>query len=228
MNVLADKIKQANLTGRIFNERQLDEILGGGDASRYGLVNRALKDGSLVRLKRGTYLIGNRHRHEGIHPFAVAQAFLPGSYISFETALAYHGWIPEAVYTTASTTPHRKTIVQDTPSFGQYIYHPLAIHNYQFLASVSREKFGELTAFIAEPLRALMDLVALRKESWTGLHWLTASMRIDEEQLSSIRRRDFSALKSVYKHKAANEFLHSLETTLLPSKVACLGRPQHD
>ncbi len=33
------------------------------------------------------------------------------------------------------------------------------------------------------------------------------------------RRKDFSALKSVYKHKAANEFLHCLEAALLTTKA---------
>jgi hypothetical protein len=228
MKALAQHIAEANLADRIFNERQLGEILGRSDARRYGLVHRALADGSLVRLKRGTYLLDKRYRSEAIHPFAVAQAFLPGSYISFETALAYHGWIPEAVYTTASVTPGRKSIIQDTPCFGQFTFHPLAIHEYQFLTSVDREKIGKLTAFIAEPLRALMDLVALGKDHWSGIDWLTIGMRIDEDQLLSLRRKDFFALKSVYKHKAANEFLHSLEATLLTIKSAARGCTSND
>jgi hypothetical protein len=228
MNAFTDQIAEANFADRIFNELQLGELLGRGDARRYGLVNRALKDGSLVRLKRGTYLLGNRHLQQSIHPFAVAQAFLPGSYISFETALAYHGWIPEAVYTTASVTPGRKTIIQDTQEFGRFTFHPLAIHEYQFLVSVGREKLGKLTAFIAEPLRALMDLVALRKEHWTGLDWLVTGMRIDEDLLSSLRPKDFSALKSVYKHKTANEFLRCLEAALLTNKSVERERSRHD
>lgn len=218
MNTLVEKISEANLSDRIFNDRQLREILGKGDARRYGLVNRALKNGSLIRLRRGTYLLDKPYRTEAIHPFAVAQSLLPGSYVSFETALAYHGWIPEAVYTTASVTPERKTITQDISSFGQFVYHPLAIHDYQFLASVSGEKLGKLTAFVAQPLRALMDLVALRKEHWTGLDWLAKGLRIDGDQLSTLRRRDFSALNSVYKHNAANEFLRAFESCLLMTK----------
>jgi hypothetical protein len=228
MTTFTDQMIEANLATRIFNERQLGEILGGGDARRYGLVNRALKDGSLVRLKRGTYLLGNRHLRDAVHPFAVAQALLPGSYISFETALAYHSWIPEAVYTTASVTPGRKTIIQDTQDFGQFTFRPLAIHDYQFLTSVSREKLGKLSAFIAEPLRALMDLVVLRKEQWTGLDWLVTGMRIDEDMLLSLRPKDFSALKSVYKHKTVNEFLRCLEAALLANKTVKRERSGRD
>jgi hypothetical protein len=223
MNAFSQWIADANLADRIFNERHLSEIVGPSDARRYGLVNRALKDGSLIRLRRGTYMLEKRHNGQAIHPFALAQAFLPGSYVSFETALAYHGWIPEAVYTTASVTPGRKTITQDTPNFGPFAFYPLAIHDYQFMTSIGREKLGRLTAFVAEPLRALMDLVALRKEGWSGLDWLTVGMRIDEDQLSSLRPKDFSALASVYKHRAVNEFLRALEAAILVSRVSAQG-----
>jgi len=228
MNTLAVQVAGSSLADRIFDEDQLGELLGGSDARRYALVHRALKDGSLIRLKRATYMLGQRNRGEAVHPFAVAQALLPGSYISFETALAYHGWIPEAVFTTASVSPGRKTITHDTPSCGQFSFHPLALQEYQFLTSVNREKLGKLTAFVAQPLRALIDLVALRKEHWAGLDWLTMGMRIDEDRLRSLRRKDFSALRPVYRHKAANEFLHSLKDAIMTIKGAAKGRPSDD
>ena len=228
MNALAERVEESGLADRIFDEGQLRELLGGSDARRYALVHRALKDGSLIRLKRATYMLGQRRRSEAIHPFVVAQALLPGSYISFETALAYHGWIPETVFTTASVSPGRKTITHDTPSSGQFSFHPLALWEYQFLISVDREKLGKLTAFVAQPLRALIDLVALRKEHWSGLDWLTMGMRIDEERLRSLRRKDFAALRPVYRHKAANAFLHSLEDAILAIKGAAKGRSSND
>lgn len=228
MNSLVEQVTKANLAGRIFNERQLAEVLGGGDARRYGLVNRALKDGSLIRLKRGTYLLDKQYRSDTVHPFAVAQALQPGSYVSLESALSFHGWIPEAVYTTASISPGRKTIIQETSSMGRFTFHPVATHDYQFLTSVERIKFGKLTAFVATPLRALMDLVALRKEQWSGTDWLTTGMRIEESQLLSLRRKDFVALKPVYKHKAVNEFLHKLEHEVLSMRGARNGRGSCD
>lgn len=228
MSSLAVQISESGLAERIFSEGQLRELLGGSDARRYALVHRALKDGSLIRLKRATYMLGQRSRSEAVHPFVAAQALLPGSYISFETALGYHGWIPEAVFTTASVSPGRKTITHDAPSFGRFSFHPLALQEYQFLTSVDREKFGKLTAFVAQPLRALIDLVALRKQHWSGLDWLTMGMRIDEDRLLSLRRKDFSALRPVYRHKAASEFLHSLEDATLTIKGATKGTPSDD
>lgn len=211
MSTLVEQVLAAGLGNSIFTERQLSEILGGGDARRYGLVNRALKDGTLLRLKRGLYYLNSSHTGDSIHPFAIAQALNPGSYISFETALAFHHWIPEAVFTTASVTPRRKSLVRDHESLGRFSFHPLALNDYQFLAAVSRMKLGLHTTLIASPLRALMDLVALRKESWSGLDWIEHGLRIDESHLATLRRKDFAALLPTYKHKAANEFLAHFE-----------------
>src|SRR3546814_1864485 len=94
---------------------------------------------------------------------------------------------------------------------GRFSYHPLAIQKYQFLVAVERLKLGVLTAFVATPLRALLDLVALRKSGWTDLGWLTSGLRIDEYHLLSLEDREFAMLRGVYKHKTVNDFLRSLE-----------------
>ena len=189
MTALVKEISAAGLAGRIVDERQLAELVGGSPARRYGLVNRALKEGALVRVKRGTYVLGTPYRADPVHPFAVAQSLLPGSYVSFETALSYHGWIPERVFTTASVSPGRKTLDYATEAFGSFAFHPLAIHDYRLLTSVDRVALGKLTALVAQPLRALLDLVALRKQPWQGLDWLKDGMRIDDAQLECEQRR---------------------------------------
>lgn len=218
MSSLADQIFAAGLADRFVNDQQLAELLGGSDARRYGLVNRALKDGSLIRLKRGCYVMARRHRRDPVHPFAIAQNLVPGSYISFETALSFHGWIPEAVFVTASVSPGRKSQDFSTPEFGTFSYHPLAINDYRFMTSVDRVPLNGSVAFVAQPLRALMDLVALRKVEWSGLEWLTVGMRIEEDVLLGLRRKHFTALKPVYKHRASNVFLRALEGALMASE----------
>ncbi len=210
MSSLAQQVLAAGLGDRIFSERQLGEALGGGNARRYGLVNRALKNESLIRIRRGTYALAKAYRSAPMHPFAVAQTLVPGSYISFESALAYHGWIPEAVLVTACVTHGRKTLEIPATEFGPFKYHPLAISDYQFLSAVERVTFNKLTAFVAQPLRALMDIVALRRVSWSDLDWLTSGMRIDENALFALSQGDFAAVKSAYKHRAVHAFLAEL------------------
>jgi len=214
-------IIEAGYGDRPFTERQLASILQVGDASRYGLVNRALRDGSLLRVRRGLYLLGTTWSRRGpenpeIHPFAIAQALKPGSYISFETALSYHGWIPEAVYLTASVTPDSKTLRYETNGSGSFEFSPIATNEFQFLVGVSRIKVGQSTTLVARPLRALMDLVASRKLAWQGLDWITHGLRVDTEHLQSLSAADFDDLKPVYKHKSARDFLANLRSVLLP------------
>src|SRR6218665_1891013 len=122
MSALAHSLMNSRLAGRIFDERQLGEVVGGSAARRYGLVNRALKDGSLIRIKRGSYILADGGRQSAVHPFTAAQALARGSYVSFETALAFHGWIPEAVHVTASVTPGRKSAEYDTPVLGRFTF----------------------------------------------------------------------------------------------------------
>ena len=221
MVTFANKIIGAGYGNRPFTERQLASILLVSDASRYGLVNRALRDGSLLRIKRGLYVLGARWGRRGveqpeIHPFAIAQALKHGSYISFETALAHHGWIPEAVYLTASVTPRRKTLTYETRQWGNFEFSPLATNDYQFLVSVSRIKIGSSVVLVAQPLRALMDLVATRKLPWQGLDWITQGLRVNTGDLQSLSAADFDELESVYRHKSAQDYLANLRAVMLP------------
>ena len=211
MSSLTNKLRMAGYVDHILTERQIASILNGSDARRYALVNRALKDGSLTRLKRGLYALGLSQRSAPLHPFAIAQAILPGSYISMETALSYHGWIPEAVYETISITPRRKTLTYQHEQFGQFRYAPLAHNKYQFLQSVSREKIGAQMVLIANPLRALLDLVAHRKKDWTHIDWIEQSLRIELTHLANLKSKDFKSLDLVYKHKRVRMFLQELK-----------------
>ena len=214
MQTLVQKLIDEGLENRVLTETQLARVLEGSPPRRYGLVNRALRAGELNRLTRGRYLLADRYRDYPGHPFALAQAFVPGSYVSFETALAYHGWIPEAVYTTACVTPGRKTLLFNPPDYGRFSFHPLAIHAGRFLELILRTQITRQSMWVAEPLRALMDLVCLRKIPWQGMDWLIKGMRIDEDNLRSIKQNDMETLMLVYKQKRVNDFLRSMARTL--------------
>jgi len=210
MQPLTEKIIESDHVNRVLNDMQLRRMLGGSDASRYGLVNRALKVGELCRIKRGLYVLDDKYRNYSLHPFALAQLIEPGSYVSLETALSFHGWIPEAVYTTASILPGRKSKRFEHEKFGSFSFHPLAIEKGHFLELVTREKVGEQTMLIAKPVRALMDLVCLRKKEWQGMDWLIKGMRIDYDYLSTVNSAEIRTLKLVYKQKRVKHFLDEL------------------
>lgn len=214
MQSLTERLIELELANRVLSYKQLARVVGGSPQRRYGLVNRAMKAGELLRLNRGSYLLAERFRDYPSHPFALAQAFVPGSYVSFETALAHHGWIPEAVYTTASVTPGRKSLDYEHPVFGRFSFHPLAIQAGYFLELVARVQITQQSLLVAEPFRALMDLVCLRKLEWQGMEWLTEGMRVDYEHLQNITSADIRTLELVYKQKRVNSFLKSLAREL--------------
>ena len=214
MQTLTEQLIDRGFNNRVIVDSQLARLTTGTPQRRHSLVNRALKAGELLRLRRGIYLLAKRYRDYSAHPFALAQAFVPGSYVSFETALAHHGWIPEAVYTTASVTPERKSHEIEHPQFGSFTFHPLATHAGYFLELVDREQINKQTMLIAKPIRALMDLVCHRKVEWKGMEWLQESLRIDYEYLRQITSADIRTLQLVYKHKRVRVFLDSLAEAL--------------
>ena len=210
MQTLTHEIIEHGLTNRVLFERQLARLLDGSPQRRHHLVNRAMKAGDLVRLRRGTYVLNAKYRNVPPHPFALAQAFVPGSYVSFETALAHHSWIPEAVHVTASVTPNRKSYELEHSTFGSFSFHPLATQPGYFLELVVRQQLQQQTMLVAKPFRALMDLVCLRKVEWQGMSWLTDGMRIDYDSLRTITNADIRTLDAVYTQKRVKSFLKSL------------------
>jgi Predicted transcriptional regulator len=214
MQTLTQRIIDQGLANRLLSDTQLARLLDGSAQRRHNLVNRAMKAGELVRLRRGAYVLDDRFRTYPAHPFALAQAFVAGSYVSFETALAYHGWIPEAVYTTACVTPGRKTLTRDHPLFGSFSFHPLAIAPGHFLVQVERLQAVQQTMLVAKPFRALMDLVCLRKVEWQGMGWLVDGLRIDHEHLRNVADTDIRMLGAVYSQKRVKSFLHAFAREL--------------
>lgn len=214
MQTLTQQIVDSGLSNRVLSDTQLARLIAGTDQRRHNLVNRALKAGELVRLQRGRYVLANSLREYPPHPFALAQAFVPGSYVSFETALAHQGWIPEAVHTTASVTPRRKSYEYEHHLLGSFSFNPLAIQPGYFLELVVREQIQQQSMLVAKPFRALIDLVCLRKIEWQGLDWLTDGLRIDYEYLRSITNADVRALEQVYTQKRVKSYLRSLAKEL--------------
>ena len=202
---------QANL---VLNDKQLARVLGGSDDRRYGQVNRALKTGELVRGKRGLYVLADKFRDNPVHPFALAQQLLPGSYVSAESALSYHGWIPEAVRSVLSISAKRKSVSYDHNTLGKFDFKRMTVKPGYFLQAVNRHELQHQVALIAEPMRALLDLVYLRKLHWQGLSYLLDGLRIDEQAIRAVPSLSITKLLDVYKGKREKEFIEELLRSL--------------
>src|SRR3989338_4412226 len=108
-----------------FSGTELASFLTGSKASRYGLIKRAIADEKLIPVRRGLYCLAERYRRHPLNLFAVAQKIYGPSAISFESALSYHGWIPEAVYTVASATTKRSRCFENKLGVFDFVRVPL-------------------------------------------------------------------------------------------------------
>ena len=214
VQTLTNQLLELGLANRILTDNQLARLIDGSSQRRYHLVNRAMKANELIRLRRGLYVLADKYRNGPIHPYAVAQAMKPGSYVSLETALSYHGWIPEAVYTTASILSGRKSYKHICEPMGKFTFRPLSIQKGFFLELVEHIKPGGQGTLMAMPARALLDLVCLRKMDWQGLAWLEDSLRIEPENLASISIEQLKTLKTVYKQRRVLHFIDQLALAL--------------
>ncbi|GFP43631.1 hypothetical protein HKBW3C_02761 [Candidatus Hakubella thermalkaliphila] len=94
--------------GNIVGFDQIESLLA--DYSYYELNQRIkflVKRGWLIRIKRGFYAVASLESHSfaNISPLIVSQIFVPDSYVSFESALNYHGLFDQLPNTVTAVTP---------------------------------------------------------------------------------------------------------------------------
>lgn len=114
------------------------------------------KNGYVIRLKRGLYVVNPEKSGKTLSSELIANHLYAPSYISMSTALRYYGLIPEAVYTHQSMTVKHSRCFQ-TP-IGTYDYK--YIDRNAFSVGVRSVNKGDYAFLIASPEKALCDLIA--------------------------------------------------------------------
>ncbi len=172
--------------------------------SRYGQVKRLLDQGKLIHIRRGLYCLGEKMGHViKPHPFELAQYIYGPSYISLESALSFHGLIPEAVYEITSTCIKRAKTFQ-TP-LGVFSYTHLPSENFYLDVEIVTESNAQF--FIAKPWKAICDYVFCYKKNWKGLAPLFESLRIDQDELPILSDIDMERLDAYYQNLRIRHFL---------------------
>lgn len=118
---------------------------------------RWVASGRVIMLRRGVYRVAAPHALQAPHPFCVANSLRKCSYVSLQSALSYHGMIPEYVPAVTSVTTARPEEV-DTPD-GRFIFRH--VQQRLFFGYVEKEIGPAQTALIATPEKALLDLLYL-------------------------------------------------------------------
>ncbi|MFC1842389.1 hypothetical protein ACFLYU_01905 [Candidatus Dependentiae bacterium] len=167
-------------------------ILGKTDDARYSIIKRATKAGLLIRIKRGLYLIARKAKT--LDEFELALYVYSPSFVSLESALSYHGWIPEAVYTTTCVSTKRAKEFK-TP-VGVFSYKRVPADG--FYNGVDRIVTKKGAVFIATPWRALADFMYINRRSWENLAQLSEDLRIDMYVLIEGDKKQFELLIKNY------------------------------
>lgn len=210
MNFLAEKAIAHTKTGIFTFGDVLTWLPHATRAAVYAHVQRALKSGEVIQLRRGLY-----HLSTSVFPALVSTEMLANliygpSYVSLESALSYHGWIPEAVHNCTSVTSGRPRHF-DTPH-GRFSY--VRIKQTPLMAGVLCEQATGGTFLVATPLKALADIVAARGLDWTDSGPLVSSLRIESEDIDGLTPEDFDMLDGVYYSRRARIFLAGLRKEL--------------
>ena len=146
-------------------------------------VGKFEKSGALIRLKKGLYVVSPTISSQTLSVELIANHLYGPSYISFESALSFHGLIPERTYTMKSATTKRRKHYQ-TP-FGEYEY--ATVPESYFPIGLQQNIIRNSYAFIiASPEKAICDLIittsGLRFQSKKSiLEYLKDDLRIDFE-----------------------------------------------
>lgn len=135
-------------------------LLLAGDVDRHDVhrqLSRWTKQGRLVQLRRGLYVLSSAYRPQRTHPFVLANRLHQGSYVSLQSALAFYGMIPEGVMVVTSVGTKRPARY-DT-EIGAFIYRH--VQKRMFFAYERMEVSRGEYAFVACREKALLDLIYL-------------------------------------------------------------------
>jgi len=196
----------------LFSSRDVSVLLPGGDNSRHALIKRTIAHGEIINIRRGLYCLAPEYRKKPINTYSIAQqVYGYPSYISLESALSYHNWIPEAVYACTSVS------LKDSKDFET----PLGLFTYKrvpqniFYAGVERfiDESGNIF-LMASPFKALADYVYVYKRNWEGLEPVVKSLRVEPRELEGLSAECLRLLSDNYRSRRIQTFIKGLQRDL--------------
>ena len=210
MNRLTRKIIEFSPSG-LLSGQDLATLLPEGDNKRQALIKRAIACGDLIHIRRGLYCLAPMYQKNRLSLHSFAQHIYGPSYISLESALRWHNWIPEAVYS------HTNVSLKNSKDFDT----PVGLYSYRrvpqktFYAGVARKTDDNGGVFlIASPLKALVDYVYVHKCDWSGLDPVIESLRVEMEDLECLTSGEFDLITDNYNSWRLQHFCKGLRKDL--------------
>jgi len=182
--------------------------------SLHSLLKRAVKEGILIRLKRDFYLISRKIQKIKPEAFEIASLLYGPSYISMESALSFHGWIPESVPTINSACSKRTKKFETF--LGNFSYFNIPISIFHVGVSSKHNDFSKVNAcfLIADPWKAIADYIYLKKRTWTNVIALSNDLRIELDLIQHSDLNLLAKLSKIYPSKRVRKVLQILSQDL--------------
>jgi hypothetical protein len=180
--------------------------LGKSPDARKGVIKRAVQEGYLIRIRRDFYLIKVSQNTPPVDSFELAPILFGPSYVSLESALQFHGWIPEAVPVITSVTVKKSKEFET--SMGTFCYHHIPVS--AFHMGVNQIHQNGSILFIANPWKAVADLVHIQDKHWDTLEAFSADMRVEMDKIYESDRKILEYLSKNYPNKKVRQTLKKL------------------
>jgi len=209
MEKLVEKIIE-NVPYDIFTDDIVMNLLPGTANSRYGVIKRAIAKEEIIHIKRGLYALAKKFQRKGINLFELAQLIYGPSYVSFESALNYHSWIPEAVY--AVTNASAKNAKEFSTPFGVFSYKRIPFPVLFF--GVDRVESPQGSFLMASPWKALVDYVYVYKKEWRGIDPVVKSLRVEKESFENTDCDFLDQIEEIYKNARVEKFIKGVKKDL--------------
>lgn len=169
-------------------------------------------EGKIVRLKRGLYVVSPQISRQLLSVELIANHIYGPSYVSMESALRYHGLIPEQVYTIRSMTTGRSRKFENPIGHFEYI----TVNEHYYPIGIEQKAIDNKYIFlIASPEKALCDMIVatphLRIQSAKMLkEYLENDLRIDMPRLRSMNTNTIRECMETGKKKETLQLLSNL------------------
>jgi predicted transcriptional regulator of viral defense system len=210
MNELTERIFEIAPHG-YFTSQDVATLFPESPDRRFGLVKRAIAGGEIIHIRRGLYCLAPKYQKRKVNLYALAQHIYGPSYVSLESALSWHGWIPEAVYTLTSVSCGKSKEFKTPLGTFSYDRVPQSV----FYSGVERlsDEAGNIF-LMATPVKALADYVYVNKKDWAGLKPVAESLRVEPEEFESVSSEDIDTLIDSYTSRRIQRFIKGLRRDL--------------
>jgi predicted transcriptional regulator of viral defense system len=195
-----DKLQKAITDKKllIFRPKDISCIFGVSEVAARFFVYRYSKKGTLIRLKKdqkgSLYALADSMPSQ----YLIDNKIYEPSYISFDTALSYHGIIPESIYSITSAT------VKATRSFtvANVLYKYFRIKKEVF-TGYKLIKYRNNTILMADPEKALADYLYFISLNKRDLHY-------ERINIKKLNRRKLKQYMLLYQHPKMAELFKEI------------------